>query len=261
MKSSVVLAFVSAIFLALLAMPANAQATRTWVSGVGDDANPCSRTAPCKTFAGAISKTSGNPGAPGEINCLDPGGFGALTITKSINIVCGQSGIGGVLVSGTPGMTVNVGANDRVILDGLDFEGLGAGTNGVNMLGAGQLIIRNSSIRDFAGFGVNIAGTAATPVTRVIVQNSFITANAAGGINMQGSSGATNNAEVLNTFIDTNGPFGIQVSGTGTLVLSASTISGNNAGLIINSPATIVSYGNNVIRNGGTPTPASPSLQ
>jgi hypothetical protein len=61
---------------------AQAQATRTWVSGVGDDANPCSRTAPCKTFAGAISKT-----APcGEISVLDPGGFGAVTITKSITI-------------------------------------------------------------------------------------------------------------------------------------------------------------------------------
>jgi hypothetical protein len=61
---------------------ANAQATRTWVSGVGDDANPCSRTAPCKTFAGAISKTA--PG--GEIDALDPGGFGALTITNAITI-------------------------------------------------------------------------------------------------------------------------------------------------------------------------------
>ena len=63
---------------------ANAQATRTWVSGVGDDANPCSRTAPCKTFAGAISKTA----AGGEINCLDPGGFGAVSIIKSMTISC-----------------------------------------------------------------------------------------------------------------------------------------------------------------------------
>ncbi len=57
----------------LQAAPVHAQAFRTWVSGVGDDANPCSRTAPCKTFAGAISKTALN----GEINCLDPAGFGA----------------------------------------------------------------------------------------------------------------------------------------------------------------------------------------
>src|SRR5438309_9547715 len=79
--------------------PASAQATRTWVSGVGDDANPCSRTAPCKTFAGAISKTA----AFGEINVLDPGGFGAVTITKSIAIRSDRFE-GGVLVSGTNGI-------------------------------------------------------------------------------------------------------------------------------------------------------------
>src|SRR5580765_7951513 len=81
---------------------ANAQATRTWVSGVGDDANPCSRTAPCKTFAGAISKTA----AAGEINCLDPAGFGAVTITKSLTIDCTGT-LGGILASLTTGIIVN----------------------------------------------------------------------------------------------------------------------------------------------------------
>src|SRR5215471_9230923 len=96
-------AVLASALLALVFMsPAYAQATRTWVSGVGDDANPCSRTAPCKTFAGAISKTA----ASGEINCLDPGGFGAVTITKSITISC-EAGTAGVLVSGTNGINVN----------------------------------------------------------------------------------------------------------------------------------------------------------
>src|SRR5713101_10144762 len=112
-----------ALVLCMHTGPAQAQASRTWVSGVGDDANPCSRTAPCKTFAGAISKTA--PG--GEINCLDPGGFGALTITKAISIICGESGEAGVLVSGTPGITVAAGLNDKVIIEGIDFEGLGTG--------------------------------------------------------------------------------------------------------------------------------------
>src|SRR6202041_3453406 len=99
---------VAAMCLAMLAAaPAQAQASRTWVSGVGDDANPCSRTAPCKTFAGAISKTL----ASGEINCLDPGGFGALTITKAITISC-ETGSAGVLVSGTNGINVAAGTND-----------------------------------------------------------------------------------------------------------------------------------------------------
>src|SRR2546423_13544781 len=93
-----------ALALIALAIPSSAfgQATRTWVSGVGDDVNPCSRTAPCKTFAGAISKTA----VGGEINCLDSGGFGSVTITKSITIKC-EGVIGGVLASGTFGINVN----------------------------------------------------------------------------------------------------------------------------------------------------------
>src|SRR5579864_3637722 len=102
--------FMAAVFCGA---PAHAQAPRTWVSGVGDDANPCSRTAPCKTFAGAISKTSPS----GEINCLDPGGFGALTITKSIAIIC-QAGTAGVLVSGTNGIVVSAAPTDVVYLQG-----------------------------------------------------------------------------------------------------------------------------------------------
>ena len=105
---------------------AQAQATRTWVSGVGDDANPCSRTAPCKTFAGAISKTA----TAGKINVLDPGGFGGVTITKSITI-SSEGFEAGVLVSGTNAIIVNVpNATDAVILRGLDFEGLGTGLSG-----------------------------------------------------------------------------------------------------------------------------------
>ena len=84
---------------------AQAQATRTWVSGVGNDADPCSRTAPCKTFSGAISKTA----AGGKINCLDPGGFGAVTITKSIEIDCLQFP-GGILNAGTNGVNVSTTA-------------------------------------------------------------------------------------------------------------------------------------------------------
>src|ERR1700694_6290247 len=102
------------VVLMLSPSQAHAQAPRTWVSGVGDDVNPCSRTAPCKTFAGAISKTA----VAGEINCLDPGGFGALTITKSIVISC-ETGTDAVLVSGTNGIVVQVGASDNVYLRGL----------------------------------------------------------------------------------------------------------------------------------------------
>src|SRR5687768_10757842 len=115
------LSFVAAA--ALAAAPAQAQATRTWVSGVGDDVNPCSRTAPCKTFAGAISKTA----AGGEINCLDPGGFGAVSIVKAMTIDCDYTE-GGALAGGNA-IVVNAGAADVVRIRGLDMFGVNPPTH------------------------------------------------------------------------------------------------------------------------------------
>src|ERR1044072_6683636 len=103
---------IAAAGLCLSALPASAQATRTWVSGVGNDANPCSRTAPCITFAGAISKTA--PG--GEIDCLDPGSFGSVTITQSITIDCGDIAGGPTVGVASTGVIVNAGASDRIVL-------------------------------------------------------------------------------------------------------------------------------------------------
>src|SRR5262245_64239056 len=136
LKISSSIFFAVALPFSMHTAPANAQATRTWVSGVGDDANPCSRTAPCKTFAGAISKTA----AGGTINCLDPGGFGGVTITKSITIDC-SSVTAGVLVSGTPGVTVS-GANIHVILRGINIEGVGTGTRGLNFVQGASLTVK-----------------------------------------------------------------------------------------------------------------------
>src|SRR3954452_486545 len=108
----------------LASAPASAQATRTWVSGVGDDANPCSRTAPCKTFPGAISKTA----AGGEINCLDPGGMGTVTITKAITLNCGYT-LGSILASGLPAIIINAATTDRVSLRGLQLQGINQTTS------------------------------------------------------------------------------------------------------------------------------------
>ena len=155
---------------ALFACPAFAQATRTWVSGVGDDANPCSRTAPCKTFAGAISKTAPS----GEIDVLDPGGFGAVTITKPMTILAvGMPA--GVLVSGTNGIVIQTAGN--VVLRGLDFDGLGAGLSGVSFNNAGAVTtnvrIENSIIYGFNTAGVNVVGNAGGTVN-VTIANSRI---------------------------------------------------------------------------------------
>src|SRR6188474_3534263 len=128
-KVAVALTMAGAAFsLTLLMGSAQAQATRTWVSGVGDDANPCSRTAPCKTFAGAISKTA----AGGEISVLDPGGFGAVTITKSISILNDYSGEAGILAAGTNGIIVNAAATDVVLLRGIVIDGGTPAVPGLN---------------------------------------------------------------------------------------------------------------------------------
>lgn len=142
---------------------ASAQAARTWVSGVGDDMNPCSRTAPCKTFAGALSKTV----AKGEINCLDPGGFGAVTITKSIAILCDGMGAG-VLASGTNGIVVNAADNDKVLLSGLDIYGAGSGLNGIRVVRAGSVVIHNSVIHGFStpgSRGISVEGPGSVTVS------------------------------------------------------------------------------------------------
>src|ERR1700730_9337114 len=136
------------LLLPVLALaPAHAQATRTWVSGVGDDANPCSRTAPCKTFAGAISKTA----ASGEIDCLDPGGFGGLSITKAITLDCDGT-FGSVLVSGTNGIVVAAGSTDVVALRGIFIDGIGTGINGIRFISGQALTLERVTIFGFTTY-------------------------------------------------------------------------------------------------------------
>src|SRR5215218_6517526 len=136
----------------IIAVPAANGQTRTWVSGVGNDANPCSRTAPCKTFAGALSKTS----AGGEISALDPGGFGAVTITKSITIN-GDGTLAGVLASLVNGVTINAGVNDRIVLRNLSINGAGNGLSGIRYLAGKQVIVENCNISGFTNRGIEVA--------------------------------------------------------------------------------------------------------
>lgn len=165
------------LVICLLSSAAQAQATRTWVSGVGDDANPCSRTAPCKTFAGAISKTA----AGGEIDALDPGGFGTVTITKAITIDGGAGQVASVLASGTNGINVNAGVNDVVILRHLTINGISGtgagGLNGVRYSSGAALHIQDCYIFGFTQDGVNVATTA---TAALFVNNTFVTNNVNG---------------------------------------------------------------------------------
>jgi hypothetical protein len=225
-KIALSIALLGLAFMPLLfAAPAHAQATRTWVSGVGDDANPCSRTAPCKTFPGAISKTAVN----GEINCLDPGGFGTLTITKSISIVCDFTE-GGVLSAGVNGFIVNAPAGSIVTIKGVDVECTGTGINGIEMVGVGVILhVHKSQIRNCrasAGNGNGILVAPSSGVGVVLVADSYITDNGGSvsnaGILIRPTGGASANVSLNRVQLEgnTNGIFMDGSGGAGASNLS-----------------------------------------
>ena len=233
--------------------PAQAQATRTWVSGVGDDVNPCSRTAPCKTFAGAISKTA----AAGEINCLDSAGFGAVTITKQMTIRC-EGVIGGVLGgAGVNGIIVNVpNATDRVVLSGLEFEGLGTGLNGVKVIAKGRVQIENCQIRHYTQNGVELVGTAGASA---VVSGSLIINNG-GGFNVAGAAGAANVGISVDTIYDSNTNFGIQANAGATLKVGGNRITGAAVSINAIGGPTIQTFGDNAM-DGSSPAMTLVSLK
>jgi hypothetical protein len=199
--------YLLATFFLSFCSSAHAQATRTWVSGVGDDANPCSRTAPCKTFAGAISKTL----AGGEISVLDPGGYGALTITKSISISDGGAGEAGVLVSGTNGIVVSAGASDLVSLHGLVITGFGGAPSGILFNSAASLNVQNCVIRGFTN-GILFAPHAAAGM---FVSDTLVNGNTNGILVQTVNAGAAAVDVALNRVQVTNGASGIKFGGTG----------------------------------------------
>lgn len=226
-KERIIQRFLVGLLLLLATGSAFAQASRTWVSGVGDDANPCSRTAPCKTFAGAISKTA----AGGTIDALDPGGFGAVTITKAITIEAVGT-VASVLVSGTNGIIINAGASDVVVLRGLTVEGLGSGLNGIRFLGGAKLTIERCVVQGFTVAGIDFEPSAASQlvVTDTTIDNTSALASA---VLVQGS-GATPFASLDRTRIVQNAGFGVQDK-NGIVAIRHSTVSQNSVGVKANS--------------------------
>ena len=158
-------------------------------------------------------------------------------------------------MSGTNGIVVNVASTDKVLLEGLDIEGLGTGLDGVKMIGTGKLFIRNCSVRNFTGNGVNVAGTASA---RVFVEGSLITGNNV-GVNVMGIGGVPNSAGVEHSVIDNNTTAAVQVDGAGNaVILNASTLTGSPSSIIATDGGSVISYGNNVFRGAGTPTQTVP---
>ncbi len=256
----------SCLFLIGIATVAQAQATRTWVSGVGDDVNPCSRTAPCKTYAGAISKTA----AGGIISTLDPGGFGGVTITKGITID-GTAQIAGVLVSGTNAIVVNATNTDVVTLRNLEIHGIGTGLNAVQALAFGELNIEECRIQNFATDGVRIAPTAAQ-THKVVVRNCDIRNNLRGIEVVPGASAlvrlmvdqsnlsghqsgsgvdvvSNGDVSVLNSSLTHNGT-GLQVqAGSGNASIQSSVVAYNTTGIFGGGE---VRLNNNTVTGNGT---------
>src|SRR6185295_6232433 len=217
-----------------------AQATRTWVSGVGDDANPCSRTAPCKTFAGAISKTATN----GEINVLDPGGFGGVTITKAITI-SSEGFEAGVLVSGTNAIIINAPNTAFVVLRGLDIEGLGTGLTGIKVLAAGSVHVENCTINNFTQLGIDFAPSSATPgiTSQLHVSNSIIRNNlgaSSGGIRIRPGTNVSAIGMIENTHL-TNNFLGLRVDDKSNVTAKDTTAADSTAssGFLVTSAGTL----------------------
>lgn len=262
------------IFAAALLTPA--QAPRTWVSAGGDDANPCTVIAPCKSFAGALAKTIN----AGDINCLTPGGYGPVTIVnKSITIDCTGT-IGGIQVLTGNGITINGNAPVTVRLRGLVISGETVGTNGIVVSSSAKVYVEDTVIDGFTGSGISFQNTSGSSL---FVNNCTIRNNIGFGINIQPAPTMTvaadttgtisnsrfhNNANqaivtitsdfaVTNCIISGNST-GIMTSTNGTVRISGNTISENFTGISAGSKGFIVSYGNNSIGGNftadGTPT-------
>lgn len=285
--------FSVAFCLLLGTLAAQAQATRTWVSGVGDDANPCSRTAPCKTFAGAISKTA----AGGEINVLDAGGYGTVTITKAITIDGGGS-FASILAAGTNGIVINIpspAASDKVILRNLSINGAGTGLDGIRYLSANAVTVENCTIFGFSGQGINVSltnsgalkvfntsiekcndgvsmtttvGTLNVSLDKVHMQN--ITNSGLNALAGQATIRNSDLTKITNFAIIAQGGSTINVdscmltfngtaisaaAGASTVRLSNNSIFNNNVG--INAVGLVTTAGNN--RNAGNITPGAPN--
>jgi hypothetical protein len=221
------------------ATPASAQATRTWISGVGDDVNPCSRTAPCKTWAGAISKTASG----GEIDCLDPGGFGSVSITKSITLDCSEGtdgSAGGILNSGVSGIIINdpngaTAPTIKVTLRNLNIDGAGTtlGTYAVRFLSGKSLTMQNVSIMN-QGTGpvpaVSFEPTAASVGAILHMTDVDITNTIGNGVNIKSNSGVAVSA-FLNHVTITGTAVGVFVEQGGTATITNSNLSNNGRGV------------------------------
>jgi hypothetical protein len=253
------IAVASALFA--FSAPAHAQATRTWVAGTGNDADPCSRTAPCKTFAGAISKTAIN----GIINCIDSGAYGAVTITKSITIDC-HDVFASILNASPPdqpgtttGVIINVGVDPKdpwrtVRLRNIDISGAGSGNVGISILAAAGVILEDLEVTGNVKDGITDK-RAEGAGSMLTIRNTVVASNGGVGIN----SGAQMNTIVLDNVQSNKNGYGLALAKTNTASVARSVFSNNStAGIEADSggqlmlDSSMVTYnGTGISANGG----------
>jgi hypothetical protein len=214
--------------------------TRSWVSGVGDDVNPCSRTAPCRTFAGAISKT--DPG--GIIDALDPGGFGAVTVTKSLTIEGGLWNAS-IVTSGTNGIVVAAGASDVVILRNLVLENVGGGQggqSGIRFVSGGELHVEHVSVTNFNGYGIDFEPSPASG-SKLFVDNTSLRHNGTG--NNGGGVYVINGEATIDHLSADGNSLGVRVGVAAIVTVSNSVVSGSSEGFTAaNDPAAVLNINN-----------------
>ena len=246
-------ALVVTSFILALATVAQAQATRTWVSGVGDDLNPCSRTAPCKTFAGAITKTAKD----GEISVLDPGGYGAVTITKSIYINGTHgAGYGSIINSLVNGVIINItDVNDvrkAVRLRALDINGASTGINGVSILSASNVWVEDSVIDGntgngtTSGIGIRVASAASC---NLYVTDTMIHKNVT-GVRVTATTGFAV-ANIRNSNIEGN-TTGLDVTTNGFATVQDTRFAANSTNGVVTSSGGTATLRDNIFSNNGT---------
>jgi hypothetical protein len=238
MARSILIAAALALAVTLLAVPANAQAPRTFLSAAGSDSNNCTNVAtPCRHLAAAFAATA----ADGEIYVLDPANYGSLTITHGVSIEGhGWASIAPV-VNGNA-ITINApGATDKINIIGVVLDGTAlANTNGIVFNSGGTLNVRDSVIRNFSSDGINFVPNS-TVLSRLFVSSTLVSDNGTDGILINPTGTGTTNAVLNHVDMENNGVHGLfALTDNQTVNLTVSdSVSVNNgqAGILANSNA------------------------
>jgi hypothetical protein len=222
-------------------------ASRTFVSVNGNDVGSCPATSPCRALTYAIAQTV----ARGEIQILDSGGYGGVTIDKSITIAAADGVYAGISVSSGTGITVDAGPSGRVALRGLTINAIGGGATGINVVSAQAVQVDDCTISGFPDAGLRALPAAASSV---YVRNSKLRANNVGIVAATIASG-TMTLSVEQSQFEANaiGLAITQLGAKGSVVKSR--FVGNAEGALVSpsapSPATL-DIRRSVFEGGGT---------